>query len=210
MGPFFNLDPDRKLTKDHDIQMVQRGQMFIKYGRRGRPHARFVYISSDEKYLVWCVKALQIVTSADPSVNSATTRSGKAQGATTPGKETQIKRIQLDDITDIKVGVNSTSVLKRHSLPQELDNVCMSVITGSRTLDLKANDSQTRNKWVQYFYDRVLKEKLEQMERPSVAASQLGKKASGGVARGPDSELLRKHNVSLRYSAYQQACNDDE
>ena len=51
-------------------------------------------------------------------------------------------------------------MLQRHSLPKELDNLCMSVITPSRTLDLKANDFQTRNKWVQYFYDRVLKEKL--------------------------------------------------
>ena len=58
--------------------------MFVKYGRRGRPHARFVYISADEKYLVWCVKALQVVTSSD---GSAQDKSGKNVGATTPGKE---------------------------------------------------------------------------------------------------------------------------
>ena len=40
----------------------------------------------------------------------------------------------------------------------------MSVVTASRTLDLKSNDFQTRNKWVQYFYDRVLKDKLVQSE----------------------------------------------
>lgn len=153
VGPFFNLDPEKPLTKDHDIQMVQRGQMFVKYGRRGQPHSRFVYISGDERQLVWCKKALTVVTSADPS--------GKpSAGATTPGKESKIRRVPLDDIIDIKVGISATNVLQRHSLPKELDNLCMSVITRSRTLDLKANDFQTRNKWVQYFYDRVLKEKL--------------------------------------------------
>ena len=68
---------------------------------------------------------------------------------------------------DIKVGINATNVLRRYSLPKELDNVCMSVIAGNRTLDLKANDFQTRNKWVQYFYDRVLKVRLE-ADRPSL------------------------------------------
>lgn len=36
------------------------------------------------------------------------------------------------------------------------DGLFFSLITGNRTLDLKANDVKTRNKWVQYFYDRVL------------------------------------------------------
>ena len=44
------------INKDFDIQNVQRGDMFIKYGRRGQPHPRFVYITSDEQYLIWCVK----------------------------------------------------------------------------------------------------------------------------------------------------------
>jgi len=69
-----------------------------------------------------------------------TGRKAKIQGATTPGRESQVRRILLDDITDIKVGINATNVLRRHNLPKELDNVCMSVITRNRTLDLKAND----------------------------------------------------------------------
>lgn len=56
-------------------------------------------------------------------------------------------------------------MLKKHNLPKELDNVCMSIITGSRSLDLKSNDFQTRNKWVQYFYDRVLKDKLNELDK---------------------------------------------
>ena len=69
-------------------------------------------------------------------------------GSTTPGREGKVRRIPLDEIVDIKVGIGSTNVLLRHGLPKELDNVCMSVVTSNRTLDLKANDFQTRNKWV--------------------------------------------------------------
>ena len=138
--------------------------MFIKYGRRGQPHARFVYISNDEKYLVWCVKTLTVITGPpnQPAAQQSSTAAAKQSivGSTTPGKEKKVRMIPLDEIIDIKVGIGATNVLLRHGLPKELDNVCMSVVTNSRTLDLKANDFQTRNKWVQYFYDRVLKEKL--------------------------------------------------
>ena len=61
-------------------------------------------------------------------------------GSTTPGKESKVRRIPLNEIVDIKVGISATNVLLRHGLPKELDNVCMSVVTGNRTLDLKAND----------------------------------------------------------------------
>ena len=64
----------------------------------------------------------------------------KNLGATTPGKETQVRRIPMNQITDIKVGIGATTVLRKHNLPKELDNVCLSVITPNRTLDLKAND----------------------------------------------------------------------
>ena len=67
-----------------------------------------------------------------------------------------MRRIALSDITDVKVGVNSTATLRGNNLGVSNDGLFFSLITGSRTLDLKANDVQTRNKWVQYFYDRVL------------------------------------------------------
>ncbi len=120
-----------------------------------------------------------------------------------------MRRIAIDEITDIKVGINATNVLKRHNLPKELDSMCMSVISGSRTLDLKANDIQTRNKWVQYFYDRVLKDRLE-ADRPSLNAYTNTAGSNNPFTGGHDSEVLRKHKVSNRYSAFQKACNDDE
>ena len=82
-------------------------------------------------------------------------------GCVTRGKESRVRKIAVKDITDIKVGYNATDVLKQNNLPKEYDDMCLSIVTHTRTLDLKANDFQTRNKWVQYFYDRVLKEQFE-------------------------------------------------
>ena len=47
MGAYFTIDIEHA-KKDRDIQMVLSGEMFMKYGRRGEPHGRFVYISNDE------------------------------------------------------------------------------------------------------------------------------------------------------------------
>lgn len=67
-----------------------------------------------------------------------------------------MKRIALKDITDIRVGINATQILKRHDLLIELDNLYLSVITKSRSLDLKANDPATRNRWVQACHRKLL------------------------------------------------------
>ena len=87
----------------------------------------------------------------------------------------------------------------------------MSVITPNRTLDLKPNDSSTRNKWVQYFYDRVLKHKLEeQHERRSLNLIMSHNSTIANVVRSADSEALRKLTISQRYAAYKRACNENE
>jgi hypothetical protein len=43
--------------------MVQLGQSFVKYSLHGKPHTRFVYITSDEKHLVWCIKEQMLQSS---------------------------------------------------------------------------------------------------------------------------------------------------
>lgn len=68
------------------------------------------------------------------------------------GIETKVKRILISDIEDVRTGIKGSPVLKRFELPKELDNLVLSVITRHRSLDLKANDTATRNRWVKYFH----------------------------------------------------------
>lgn len=59
------------------------------------------------------------------------------------------------DIEDVRTGINGSTVLKRFELPKELDNMVFSVIAKGRSLDLKANDALTRNRWVKYLHTRL-------------------------------------------------------
>jgi hypothetical protein len=68
------------------------------------------------------------------------------------GMESNIKRILLCDICDVRTGISGSPVLKKHDLAKEVDNLMLSVITRKRSLDLKANDAATRNRWVKYFH----------------------------------------------------------
>lgn len=67
------------------------------------------------------------------------------------GLESNVKRILLKDIIDVRTGISGSAVLKKYQIPKEVDNLVLSVITTTRSLDLKANDSATRNRWVKYF-----------------------------------------------------------
>jgi hypothetical protein len=33
--------------------MLKKGETFIKYGKYGKPHERFVFLTEDEKRIVW-------------------------------------------------------------------------------------------------------------------------------------------------------------
>jgi hypothetical protein len=74
-----------------------------------------------------------------------------------------VRKLLLSEIIDIKVGANSTETLRNNNLGTVNDSLFFSLITEDRTLDLKANELNTRNKWVQYFYDRVLSKNPEKM-----------------------------------------------
>ena len=61
-----------------------------------------------------------------------------------------MKRIAVKDIVDVRTGISGSAVLKKYDLMKEVDNQIFSIITRHRSLDLKANDSSTRNRWVKY------------------------------------------------------------
>lgn len=33
--------------------MLQKGESFIKYGKKGNPHRRFVRLSNDGRHIIW-------------------------------------------------------------------------------------------------------------------------------------------------------------
>ena len=152
-----------------------KGETFLKYGRWGQPHPRYVYISSDRKYLVWCVKELthdllSFKSNLENVQINNNNQTATSSGSTQKGKETKVRRIRLDSIIDIRTGRDKTEVLKQYDLPKEYDSLCLSIVTRNRTLDLKSNDPITRNKWSQFFFEKVLS-KSNYFHGPIIVAS---------------------------------------
>lgn len=75
------------------------------------------------------------------------------------GVESRVRRIELREIIDVRTGITGSPVLKRYDLPKEVDNLMLSVITSKRSLDLKASDPATRNRWVKYFASLIAERK---------------------------------------------------
>ena len=111
---------------------LMKGAQFIKYGRRGKPHERYVWISAPEDEILW--------------------KNSKKHNPTP-------KSIRLCDIVNVYVGSNSTKVLRANKVPPELDNVVFSIETPRRTLDLRAPDLKTRSQWENYFKQKLLEQR---------------------------------------------------
>ena len=93
--------------------LKEKGTVFIKYGRYGKPHKRTVYLSQDESKLFW----------RDSDKASEKPRAFKTA-----------------DIINVMIGSDHTDVFKKHKIPLEYDNYCISIRTQKRTLDLRYDD----------------------------------------------------------------------
>jgi len=44
---------EKSIKAEEILKMLKTGEIFIKYGNKGRPHPRLVQLSQDEKRIVW-------------------------------------------------------------------------------------------------------------------------------------------------------------
>lgn len=63
--------------------------------------------------------------------------------------------INLKDIIDIRVGANTTSNIRKHKVPLELDDLCLSIVTKYRSLDMQAKNAGVRSNWVAFLFDET-------------------------------------------------------
>lgn len=130
---------------------LMKGDIFLKYGRRGKPHQRKVWISEKEDYIYW----------ADPL------------------KKYQKPRcIPFSDILDVLSGHNATKVLIKNKVPSEFDSKIVSIVAVKRTLDLKAPTVEIRAKWERYFRLTLVKKKEQLIEKKNNKRAQEKEKLS--------------------------------
>eukprot|EP00003_Mantamonas_plastica_P024422 TRINITY_DN4548_c0_g2_i4.p1 TRINITY_DN4548_c0_g2~~TRINITY_DN4548_c0_g2_i4.p1 ORF type:complete len:333 (-),score=190.94 TRINITY_DN4548_c0_g2_i4:1014-2012(-) len=113
-----------------DIQTILHGVHFLKYGKKGKPHTRLVWLDGAKEYVCW----------------------GKSEKEI--GKEDAKNKISVSTMK-VKAG-RTTEIFKgniKKKDPEQKDNWCFSIIGAERTLDLEvlAKTKEVRDYWVQYF-----------------------------------------------------------
>lgn len=122
---------------DARIEKLREGQTFLKHGRMGKPHNRFVWLSKDESRICWAkpesvsgVKSRKLVKK-DQAVYLENVQSIER------GRKTSVFKRSVKNGSDGSI-VGSTSA----------DDLCFSLVANDRTLDLVASDKQTAEFWI--------------------------------------------------------------
>ena len=52
---------------------------------------------------------------------------------------------------NVMIGADHTKVMRKHKIPVEYDNFCLSIVTKKRSLDLRVDDQKT----IQVWYEKI-------------------------------------------------------
>ncbi len=104
------------------INQLKGGSIFLKHGSRGSPHYRYVWLSSDSKFLHW-----------------GDLKTRRVHGS-----------IQCDSMISVVRGHASQLFMQR--APKNCNpNFCFSIQSTARTLDLECSNEQERELWAKAF-----------------------------------------------------------
>jgi hypothetical protein len=112
------------------LQVVTEGAYLTKYGRRGKPHARYVRVSLAEKVVLF---------SETPT-------------------SSPVKALRLTHIVALRTG-RRTKVMTRREHRHVDEKVCLSLVTLERSLDLSCSSDVERTVWLRGVlcaYERAL------------------------------------------------------
>ena len=104
------------------LSMIKQGQNFLKYGNYASPHERFFQLSKDENKLIW--------------------KSTSNCCSLTPKKSVNIKNIK-----NVYLGLNSSKVFERYKIPLDYDQNCFSIVLNKGTIDLRNESDGITKKW---------------------------------------------------------------
>lgn len=109
-------------------QLLHSGSLLIKYPRKGSPRSRYFFLSSDESQLLW------------------------RHSRDSPDRP---RSINISAVVEILVGATNTENYRRYRIPMEMDNLCFSLVTRERSVDLRADSKEVMGVWVIYFREKV-------------------------------------------------------
>ena len=123
-----HLSPSKQkellVTAHHSSQLLHSGTLLVKYPRKGPPRSRYFFLSPDESQLLW------------------------RHSRESPDRP---RSIGISTIVEILVGATNTENFRRHRVPVQMDNLCFSLVTRERSVDLKADSKEEMSVWVFFF-----------------------------------------------------------
>jgi len=121
--------------------LLCKGGIFLKHGRRGYPHRRFVWCDQSLTRVFWCPFDKRPTADSPKTVSQA--RSMLVQ---------DIQEVLQGHKTDVFTKPKQSSWPLSRSQPQGgQHNICFSLVAGNRTLDLEADSPGAAQRWVNAF-----------------------------------------------------------
>ena len=106
-----------------NIELAKKGNNFNKYGNYDTPHKRFFQLTNDSKEITWY----------DPDSFKIFRK---------------IKRIPLQDISNIYIGIDSSKLFEKFNIPLSDDQQCMSIFCeNNKVLALQNDNEATTKAW---------------------------------------------------------------
>ena len=121
-----NKNPDEILTEKQildNIETAKKGSFFNKYGKDDQPHKRFFQLTNDSKEIIWYdVGGFKLFRT--------------------------IKRLALEEISNINIGINSSKLLTKFNIPLNNDQQYMSIEgENNKILALQNDDEAIIKTW---------------------------------------------------------------
>ena len=104
-----------------NIETVKKGSNFYKYGNYDTPHKRFFQLTNDSKEIIWYkVGGFKLFQT--------------------------IKKIQIEEISNIYIGINSSKLFEKFNIPLSNDQQCMSIFCENGKILALQNDNEATTK----------------------------------------------------------------
>ena len=119
-------DKDEILTEKQileNIEVVKKGNNFYKYGNDDKPHKRFFQLTNDSKEIIWFDEnGFKLFR--------------------------KIKRLPLELISNIYIGINSSKLFEKFNIPLSSDQECMSIFCeNNKILAIQSDNEATIKAW---------------------------------------------------------------
>lgn len=130
---------------EDDVKMLKEGEFFTKYGNKGDPHKRKVFLSDDSKYICWNNPTCSYFSS--------------------------VKKIPILELKNCYFGIQQSDIFGKYKIGKEFESNCFSIVSSKRTIDLRHDSELIVKSWFKAIKNLIsyhqIQEKIKKKELKS-------------------------------------------